>query len=96
MIAHEAAWKGDAATAERLVRQKQHVADLEAESRAKHLARLRGGNLTSLASSDEHLETIAALKEVNSKFATIGYAVLERSGGLMKTRLKNADQMPAS
>ncbi|MGV0878895.1 Na/Pi symporter [Martelella sp. FLE1502] len=96
LIAHDAAWTGDAATAERLVLQKQNVASLEAASRGRHLARLRSGNLASLASSDEHLETIAALKEVNSKFATIGYAVLERSGGLTKTRLKNTDQMPAS
>ncbi|WP_428645607.1 Na/Pi cotransporter family protein [Roseibium sp.] len=90
LLAHEAAWTDDTATAERLVRHKQHVSDLEATSRSKHLARLRSGNLASFDSSDQHLETIASLKEINSKFATIGYAILARTGGLKKTRLKTA------
>ncbi len=89
LLAHNAIWTGDAATAERLVRHKQRVSDLETASRANHLDRLRGGNLVSLSSSDHHLETIASLKEVNSKLATIGYAILDRAGGLKKTRLKS-------
>lgn len=90
LITQDAAWTNDTGTAERLVRQKQSVAELEAQSRAKHLARLRAGNLASLDSSDQHLETIAAFKEINSKFATIGYAILERHGSLKKTRLKSS------
>ncbi|WP_323014803.1 Na/Pi symporter [Devosia sp.] len=89
-LAHETAWTGDPLPAERLVRHKQHVSDLEQRSRHRHLSRLRGGNLISLASSNQHLETIAALKEINSKMATIGYAVLEQHGGLKKTRLKSS------
>lgn len=88
LLAHEAIWTGDPATAERLVHHKQYVSGLEAKSRANHLARLRSGNLASLDSSDHHTETIAALKEINSKFATIGYAILERTGGLQETRLR--------
>ncbi|TIP14309.1 Na/Pi cotransporter family protein [Mesorhizobium sp.] len=90
ILAHETAWTGDPVPAERLVRHKQHVSDLEERSRHRHLSRLRGGNLISLASSNQHLETIAALKEINSKMATIGYAVLEQHGGLKKTRLKSS------
>ncbi|MGV0908561.1 Na/Pi cotransporter family protein [Martelella sp. FOR1707] len=89
LIAHDVTWTGNATAAERLVRHKQRVAEMEAQSRALHLARLRSGNLASMDSSDQHLETIASLKEINSKFATIGYAILERAGGLKKTRLKN-------
>lgn len=96
LITHETAWTGDPSAAERLVRHKQHVADLEAQSRANHLARLRAGNLTSLDSSDHHLETIAAFKEINSKFATIGYAILDSHGALKKTRLRNAASAPSA
>ena len=89
LVAHDAIWTSDITTAERLVRHKQKVSDLEATSRANHLGRLRGGNLVSLSSSDHHLETIASLKEINSKLATVGYAILDRTGGLKKTRLKS-------
>ena len=90
VLAHETAWTSNIATAERLVRHKQHVANLEQTSRSRHLLRLRHGNLTSLSSSNQHLEMIAALKEINSKLAAIGYAVLERHGGLKKTRIKSS------
>lgn len=94
ILAHETAWTTDVNPAERLVRHKQHVAELEEQSRHEHLARLRRGNLTSLGSSNQHLEIIAALKEINSKFATIAYAVLDQHGGLNETRLigRNAAQ----
>jgi phosphate:Na+ symporter len=90
LLAHETAWTGNVTTAERLVRHKQHVSELEEQSRHEHLARLRRGNLTSLGSSNQHLKVIAALKEMNSKFATIGYAVLEQHGALKKSRLKSS------
>lgn len=90
ILAQETVWTGDVVVAERLVRHKQHVTEMEQSSRNKHLARIRQGDLTSLGSSDQHLETIASLKEINSKFATIGYAVLEQHGGLKKTRLKSS------
>lgn len=88
VLAQETSWTGDVGTAQRLVRHKQDVASMESHSRSRHLARLRRGNLLSIGSSDQHLELIATLKEINSKFATIGYAVLEQHGGLKKSRLK--------
>lgn len=90
IMAQETAWTSDIASAQRLVRHKQKVTEMESRSRSQHLTRLRRGNLVSLESSDQHLEIVAALKEINSKFATIGYAVLERHGGLKKTRLKSS------
>lgn len=96
ILAQETSWTGNVSAAQRLVRHKQNVATMEADSRSRHLARLRLGNLVSLGSSDQHLEMIAALKEVNSRFATIGYAVLDRHGGLKKSRLKNIAPKPAS
>lgn len=96
ILAEETAWTGDVSTARRLVRHKQTVAEMESNSRAAHLARLRRGDHLSLGSSDQHLEVIAALKEVNSKFATIAYAVLEKHGDLRKSRIKPSHPDPAS
>ena len=95
VLAQDISWTGDVTFARHLVRHKQDVAGMESDSRSKHLARLRRGNLISLSSSDQHLEMIAALKEINSKFATIGYAVLERHGGLKKSRLKSPQHASA-
>ncbi|MBL4810769.1 MAG: Na/Pi cotransporter family protein [Rhodobacteraceae bacterium] len=88
-LAQTVFWRGDVALARKLAQHKQKVADLEQESRRLHLQRVRNGNLTSLVSSNHHLELIAALKTVNSKLATIGYAVLDEHGGLKKSRLKS-------
>ena len=87
-LAQNALWSRNASVARQLVEHKQHVSQLEEASRRQHLNRVRGGNLTSLSSSNQHLEMIAALKSVNSKLATIGYSILAESGGLKKTRLK--------
>ena len=96
ILAEQTAWTGDLSTARRLVRHKQDVSEMESNSRAAHLARLRRGDHLSLGSSNQHLETIAALKEINSKFATIAYAVLEKHGDLRKTRIKPGRHGPAS
>ena len=88
VLARHVFWSGDTDAARDLVLHKQYVTNLEAESKRQHLIRVRNGNLLSLASSDGHLELVAALKSINSKLATIGYAVLDKSGELAKTRLK--------
>lgn len=97
ILAEQTAWTGDTSTARRLVSHKQTVAEMESHSRAAHLARLRQGDHLSLGSSNQHLEMIAALKEINSKFATIAYAVLDRHGDLRESRIKprRSDQAPA-
>ncbi len=94
ILAEETAWTGDISTARRLVSHKQAVTEMESHSRAAHLARLRQGDHLSLGSSNQHLEMIAALKEINSKFATIAYATLDRHGDLRESRIRpsRADQ----
>ncbi len=91
LLAQSVLWQGDEDTARRLVEHKQLVSGLEEESRRNHLARLRSGNMASLGSSNTHLELITALKAVNSKLATVGYAVLDTYGALKKTRLKKRE-----
>lgn len=91
LLARNVLWTEDQDAARQLVLHKQHVTRLEQDSRNRHLQRVGSGNLTSLSSSNQHLELIAAVKEINSKLATVGYAVLERQGQLEATRLKPAE-----
>lgn len=88
LLAQSVFWGGDIRAARDLVIHKQRVSGMEADSKRRHLTRVRKGNELSLGSSDGHLELIAALKSINSKLATIGYAVLDSHGELEKTRLK--------
>ncbi|WP_299911095.1 Na/Pi symporter [uncultured Paracoccus sp.] len=88
LLARNVLWTEDEEAARQLVLHKQRVTGLEQQSRNRHLQRVGSGNLTSLSSSNQHLELIAAVKEINSKLATVGYAVLERQGQLEATRLK--------
>lgn len=88
VLAKSVLWTGDIAQAHALAERKQRIASLEEGSRSSHLDRIREGDRLSLGTSDIHLELIGALKEVNSKLATIGYAVLEQEGALRRTRLK--------
>jgi phosphate:Na+ symporter len=88
-LAQSVYWSGNPDIARRLVEQKQHIAKLEANSRSKHFQRNSAGNITSLSSSNPHLEIISALKSVTGKISIIGYTVLDQHGGLKKSRLKN-------
>lgn len=90
VLARDVARTGDVAGAQKLVRHKQFVTKLEHEIRKQHFNRLRQKKGASIASSNHLLEITAALKEINSKIATIGYAILDGNGGLKKTRLKSS------
>ncbi len=93
VLAHEVLATNDAQAARLLVKRKQSGADAEQTSRENHYIRLQRGNQASLSSSDEHLEVIASLKEVNSKLCTIAYAILDAEGALKKTRLRSVSKI---
>ncbi|WP_299507812.1 Na/Pi symporter [uncultured Roseobacter sp.] len=88
VLAQEVLATGDVKAARLLVERKQSGTDAEQTSRENHYLRLQRGNQASLSSSDEHLEAIASLKEVNSKLCTIAYAILDAEGALKKSRLR--------
>ena len=67
--------------------EKNELNKVERNSRKKHLKRIRNGEEISLESSDLHLETLRALKDLNSQVASIAYPILIRSGQLLETRL---------
>jgi len=81
---------GDRESARQLVEEKDHMRELEKQTHRKHLERLQNGSVKSIETSNLHLETVRALKEINSLFATVGYGILTESGELLGSRLASA------
>lgn len=80
----------DLAQARRLVVEKTRMREAVAESQRQHMQRLKDGTEASLATSNLHLETLRAMKTINSLMASIGYLVLEEAGEVLDHRLKPA------
>lgn len=78
---------GDLDLARELARSKERLRDLEQESEARHLQRLRAGDARSLETSTLHMDMIRDLKEINSLLVSLTYPVLERAGMLRESRL---------
>jgi phosphate:Na+ symporter len=78
---------GDRRSARELVEQKDRMRELELRSQERHLRRLQGGAADSIETSEIHLETIRALKQINSLFSAIAYPILIESGDLLGSRL---------
>lgn len=77
----------DQDSARQLVEEKDRLRDLERESHDSHLRRLESGTIESLESSDIHLETVRALRQVNSALASVAYPILSEGGALLRSRL---------
>jgi phosphate:Na+ symporter len=78
---------GDRQSARELVEEKDRMRELELRSQERHLRRLQGGSVESIETSEIHLETIRALKQINSLFSAIAYPILIESGELLGSRL---------
>jgi phosphate:Na+ symporter len=83
---------GDRESARELVREKDRMRELEFSSQARHLRRLQDGSIKSADTSEIHLETIRALKQINSLFAAVAYPILTESGDLLESRLASGLQ----
>ncbi|HHB80275.1 MAG TPA: Na/Pi cotransporter family protein, partial [Aliiroseovarius sp.] len=77
----------DIESARLLMSEKAELAGRERKSRKKHLKRLREGDERSFDTSDIHLETLRALKDLNARISAIAYPILYRHGQLLETRL---------
>ncbi|MEM9605073.1 MAG: Na/Pi cotransporter family protein [Pseudomonadota bacterium] len=77
----------DLESARLLLEEKVEMTQMERASRKRHLRRLGAGGATSFGSSNIHLETLAAYKEMNSQIASVAYPILHRGGQLLETRL---------
>lgn len=84
----------DRDSARHLIEEKDEIGAFERESIARHLTRLRSGTAASRESSDLHLETVHALKRINSALAGIAYSILSDSGDLLDSRLSKAAGAP--
>ncbi|ODT17067.1 MAG: hypothetical protein ABS35_26720 [Kaistia sp. SCN 65-12] len=80
----------DLQQARKLVVEKTRMREAVAASQRQHLQRLKDGTEASLATSNLHLETLRAMKTINSLMASIGYLVLEEAGEVLDHRLKPA------
>ena len=77
----------DLESARLLVMEKSEIKRAERKSRKLHLARLQDGRGESFDTSDIHLETLRALRDINSHISAIAYPILYRNGQLLETRL---------
>ncbi len=77
----------DIESARLLMSEKSELAARERKSRKRHLKRLRDGDERSFDTSDIHLETLRALKDLNARISAIAYPILYRHGQLLETRL---------
>jgi len=78
---------GATESARELVKEKEAMRQLERDSHDRHLARLREGHADSINTSNIHLETVRAFKEINSLLVTVAYPILTESGQLLQSRL---------
>ena len=77
----------DRESARQLLMEKAAVSEAERASYGHHLTRLRSGTAQSVETSNIHLETVRALKTINSLFASVAYPILQQSGDLLDSRL---------
>jgi phosphate:Na+ symporter len=77
----------DRESARQLLSEKDAMRDAERSSYEQHLRRLRSGAVQSIETSNIHLETVRALKTINSLFASVAYPILSESGDLLDSRL---------
>jgi phosphate:Na+ symporter len=77
----------DLESARLLVMEKTEIKQKERRSRKRHLQRLSEGRADSFESSDVHLETLRALRDMNGHISAVAYPILYRNGQLLETRL---------
>lgn len=77
----------DRESARQLLEEKEAMGSAERASYNEHLRRLRSGAPQVVETSNIHLETVRALKTINSLFASVAYPILRESGDLLDSRL---------
>jgi phosphate:Na+ symporter len=78
----------DARAARRLIGEKEVFRDLEARATESHFVRIRAGRVESVETSALHLDVLRDLKRINAHVAAAAYAVLQKRGELLPSRLR--------
>jgi phosphate:Na+ symporter len=81
---------GDVRMARQLLEQKVQFRDREREAADRHLERLRRGRAESIETSSLHLDILRDLKRINSHLTSVAYPILEQTGELRASRLREA------
>lgn len=79
----------DPAVARRLLREKTAMREAELTAADSHFQRLRQGRPESIESSAIHLDVVRDLKRINSHLTSVAYPILEATGELAETRLRD-------
>lgn len=82
---------GDITTARRLLEEKVAVREAERKAADSHLGRLRQGRPETIQTSSLHLDILRDLKRIHSHICSVAYPVLESTGALKKSRLKELE-----
>jgi phosphate:Na+ symporter len=82
---------GDVKIARQLITEKATLRATEFAAAESHFARLREGRAESIESSSLHLDILRDLKRIHSHICSVAYPVLERTGELQPSRLKEID-----
>jgi phosphate:Na+ symporter len=83
----------DIESARILIEGKNKLSRTIRSSRKRHLKRLSSGEEMSFDTSDIHLETLNALKDINSLFASVAYPILYRNNEMLETKLVDRDSV---
>ena len=81
---------GDRESARDLVAERDRMREMELRSQDGHLKRLQDGSVRSAETSKFHLESIRALRQINSLLASVAYPILAEAGELLDSRLAEA------
>jgi phosphate:Na+ symporter len=81
LIAETAFTTRDQILAQRLLRHKDRLGELERELRDRHFGRLRSGLQQTHESSAIHLDLLTHLKRINSCVTHVAYAIVQTEGG---------------
>jgi len=81
---------GDMKMARRLLEEKAQLRDAELAAAESHLARLREGRPESIETSSLHLDVLRDLKRIHSHICSVAYPVLETTGELHPSRLRES------
>ncbi|MCM8734151.1 Na/Pi cotransporter family protein [Azospirillum sp. A1-3] len=79
---------GDVRSARALIHEKEVIRDLETSATEAHFARLRAGRKESVETSALHLDILRDLRRINAHLVAAAYPVLDQSGELLPSRLK--------
>jgi phosphate:Na+ symporter len=85
---------GDVQAARALLAEKDRMRDLEQEANDNHLRRLREGKTKSIETSSLHIDITRDLKRITAHMASVAYPILERTGAIRRTRLRDEDSTP--